>query len=249
MGVGTTHNAEWYLTGDPGAVQRIDLIKEDGGRIRFDRTTPGSSYVNAMLQHTETATEFYGARLGWVGHRWALRLWNGTLAVFRGCGPDGIACSLVSLRNPNGKVVRFNRNARGILLSVEAGTQRLIFEYDNQNRIVRASHEKHDALYSYDRLGRLERATVDGISRSYTYGSRDEMLAVHEPGRSIANTYDANLRVTQQVVRRPGRADSTQTFEYVVAGDTVLDTAVTQNDGSRTVYRWNERRQQEARNT
>jgi hypothetical protein len=141
--------------------------------------------------------------------------------------------------------VRFNRDERGILRSVEAGPQRLTFEYDKQNRIIRAAYDKYEALYSYDHLGRLVRATVDGISRSYTYGSRDEMLTIQEPRRSIENTYDEHLRVTRQVVRRAGWPESTQTFEYVVYDNKVIETAVDHNNGFRAVYRWNERRQQD----
>lgn len=245
LGIGTTHNADLYLIGDPNTMQRAELIWDDGARIVFDRTSPGTSYVNAMFVHTATATEFYGARLGWVGHRWALRLANGVLAMFQACGPDTrIACSLVSLRDPNGGIVRFNRDERGILRNIEAGKEQLTFEYDGQQRIIRAVHGQHTALYSYDRFGRLERATVDGIARSYSYGPRDEMIAIHEPQRSIENTYDINGWLTRQVVRRSGRPDYTQLFAYTVEGKKVLETAVTQNDGSRTVYRWNEDRRQ-----
>lgn len=243
MGIGTTHNADWYLIGDPATVQQIQLIMEDGARVNFNRTTRGSSFVNAMFEHTDTATGFYGARLGWVGQQWALRFWDGTLAMFRACDTAGVPCALISFRDPQGKIVRFNRDERAILRSVDAGSQQLTFEYDKQNRIIRAAHDKHEALYSYDQLGRLERATVDDITRSYTYGSRDEMLTIHEPRRSIENRYDENLRVTRQIVRRAGWPESTQTFEYVVYDNKVIETAVTYNNGFRAVYRWNERRE------
>src|SRR6185503_7433441 len=108
-----------------------------------------------------------------------------------------------------------------------------------------ASDGRHTASYSYDSRGRLVRAVVDGITRSYSYGSRDEMLLIEDPERSIENTYDGNLRLARQVVRYPGRADYVQLFTYVVEGDKVRETTMTENDGSREVYRWNEQGRKE----
>jgi YD repeat-containing protein len=240
MGIGTTHNAEWYLIGDPSALQHVELIREDGSRIVFDRTSKGNSYLNAMFVHTASATEFYGARVGWVGTQWAMRLWNESLALFQDCGPgpDRI-CSLVSLRDPRGRIVRFNRDARGILRSIDAGAQRLAFEYDNHHRIVRAVQGAHAASYTYDDPGRLVTAVVDGTSRSFIYGPHDEMTAVREPGRSLENTFDARGRLTRQVVHWPGRPDYIESFAYVVEGRRVLETTVTESDGERSTYRWN----------
>ena len=241
MGIGTTHNAERYLSGDPNTVQRISLIMEDGRQILFNRTSRGTSYLNAMFVHTHSDTEFYGARLGWTGRKWALRFESGALAMFQACGPDPReSCSIVSFRGPDGSVVQFKRDERGMLRAIEAGTQRITFEYDDQRRIIRASDGRHKASYTYDRAGRLVRAIVDGTTRSYSYGSRDEMLLIEEPGRSIENAYDDNGRLARQVVRYPGRADYVQLFAYVVEGDKVRETTMTENDGIRSVYRWNE---------
>jgi YD repeat-containing protein len=127
-----------------------------------------------------------------------------------------------------------------MLRAIDAGTQRITFEYDDQRRVIRASDGRHTASYSYDHAGRLVRAVVDGTTRSYSYGSRDEMLLIQEPGRSIENTYDDDLRLARQVVRYPGHADYVQLFSYAVEGDKVRETTMTENDGSRTVYRWND---------
>jgi YD repeat-containing protein len=245
MGVGTTHNAEWYLMGDPSALQRIDLITEEGARIAFDRTSSGASYMNGMFMHTATPTGFYGARLGWVGQSWALRFWDGSLAMFRSCDAPDNPCSVISARDAYGNIIRFNRDARGVLRSIQAGRQLLTFEYDDRNRIVRAAHGSHEATYSYDDRGRLQRSTLAGMTRSYRYGDRDEMVAIEEPTRTIEMTYDSNLRVSRQVVRRPGRAESVNSFEYTLYGDTVVETTVSRRNGSRTTYRWNRERRQD----
>lgn len=244
LGIGTTHNADWYLYGDPADLKRIDVIMEDGSRVRFDRTSWGRTYANAMFEHTSSATEFYGARLGWTGQNWALRYWGGELAIFQASDTPGIPCVLISTRDDQGKIVRFKRDAAGVLRTIEAGTEQLRFEYDHMKRIVRAVQGPHEARYEYDDRGRMVRSTVSGVVRSFQYGARDEMIRIEEPDQVIENSYDDALRVIGQVVRRPGRVQSTYSFAYTVRGKAIIETAVTSPDGSRTTYRWNDQRRQ-----
>ena len=245
LGIGTMHNADSYLIGDLASLKKVELITETGSRIVFDRTSRGSSYANAMFVHTGTLTGYFGARLGWTGQSWALRFAGGELAIFSACDTPEVPCALLSERDRQGKVVRFHRDARGVLRSIEAGTEPLRFEYDEQRRIVRAVQGAHEAIYSYDDRGRLVRSTVSGVTRSFHYGSRDEMTRIDEPKRTVENTYDDNLRVIRQVLRRPGRPDNVHSFAYTVYGKAVVETAVTWPNGSRTTHRWNENRRQD----
>lgn len=132
-----------------------------------------------------------------------------------------------------------------MLRTIEAGTEQLRFEYDDKKRIVRAVQGPHEAIYSYDDRGRLVRSTVSGVVRSFRYGSRDEMITIEEPNRSIDNTYDDALRVIQQVVRRQGRAAFSYSFAYTVHDNAIVETVVTWPNGSRTTYRWNDDRRQD----
>ncbi len=88
FGIGTTHNAEWYLIGDPSNFKWAELILADGGRIHFDRVSRGTSYQAALFTHRSTPTAFYGSRLGWTGFHWIVRFRDGSLATFKDCGPD-----------------------------------------------------------------------------------------------------------------------------------------------------------------
>ena len=245
LGIGTMHNADSYLIGNLASLTRVDLITETGSRIVFNRTSRGTTYFNAMFAHTATPTGYYGAQLGWTGQSWALRFRGGDLAIFQACDTPDVPCALVSIRDRQGKVVRFHRDARGVLRTIEAGTEQLHFEYDDKKRIVRAVQGPHAATYSYDDRGRLVRSIVSGVVRSFGYGSRDEMIKVEEPNRSVENTYDDDLRVIRQVVRRQGRAASTYSFAYTVHDNTIVETAVTWPNGSRTTYRWNGDRRQD----
>jgi YD repeat-containing protein len=242
MGIGTTHNAEWYLMGHVRDLQHVQLVQEDGARITFDRTSRGWSYANAMFVHTESATDFYGARLGWVGQRWALRFRNGALAMFKSCDTPDNPCSLISVRDPQNRIVRLIRDDGGVLRAIEAGTERLTFDYDDRKRVVRVARGSDEVTYSYDDRGRLVRATAGAVIRSFQYGPRDEMIAIEEPSRIVENTYDSELRVIRQVVRRAGHPDDVLSFAYTIHDGKIAETTVTQYDGSRTTYRWNDKR-------
>jgi YD repeat-containing protein len=245
LGIGTMHNADSYLIGNLASLTKVELITETGSRVVFDRTSRGASYLNAMFVHTGTLTGYFGAQLGWTGQSWALRFAGGELAIFQACDTPAVPCALISIRDHEGKVVRFGRDARGVLRTIEAGTEQLRFEYDDKTRIVRAVQGSHEATYSYDDRGRLVRSTVSGVTRSFHYGSRDEMITIEEPNRTVENTYDADLRVIRQVLRRPGRPDNVHRFAYTVYDKAVVETAVTWPNGSRTTYRWNEKRHQD----
>ena len=96
FGVGTSHNGEWYLVGDGQRFQWVQLVMAEGSRIDYGRVTWGTSVWNAMFEHTATPTLFYESRLGWTGTRWALRWYDGSVAIFRSCSPRGNdRCSIV----------------------------------------------------------------------------------------------------------------------------------------------------------
>jgi hypothetical protein len=103
FGVGTTHNGELYLRGDGVLFQWVELILATGTRIRFERTSWGISFFNAVYEHNTSAGGWLHARLGWVGDSWALRRTDGVVMRFQACGP-GLApiCSIVEERDADG---------------------------------------------------------------------------------------------------------------------------------------------------
>jgi YD repeat-containing protein len=241
FGVGTTHEGEWYLIGDGERFQWAALILADGGRIRFDRVSPGSFLSNALFQHRATPTQFFGSELGWVGFEWALRFRRGGLALFQACGPAaGSICSLIEFRAPDGRVIHYDRDHSGKLLAMRDASDRITFEYDDRQRIVTAADTLgHDVRYSYDDAGRLTSVTTsDGVTRSYTYSDRDEMLTIDEPKWFIENTFDGSGRCIRQVTKLPHRTQPyVFEFAYTVIDGSVSETNVTEN-GRRTSYRF-----------
>lgn len=246
FGIGASNNAEWYLIGDTPNLRWVQLILEDGGRISFDRVSWGTSYRNARFISRGDRREFNGAEVGWMGRQWLLRYQDGRLAWFRDC-PTAPPCSLIQLRDADGHVVDFRRNARGLVEVIEAETESIRLEYDARDRIVQArTNSGQHAAYSYDSAGRLDQATTsDGITRKYGYGPQDELITIEEPGRTIQNTYDSDGRVARQVVRLTSPEDATRSvfeFVYRIADGVVTETDMTEPDGTHTVYRFADRR-------
>ena len=242
FGVGGTHPGEWYLIGDSAAFQWAALILADGGRIHFDRVSAGTSYTNALFEHSSTPTSFFGSQLGWVGREWALRFGDGSLALFEDCGPHSTNnCSLIEMRDADGHRIRYVRDRSGLLLTIQGPTLEIAFEYDAQRRIVQARDSpEHRVSYSYDAGGRVSRVVAsDGTIRSYSYSARDEMLTIDEPGWVIENTFDDAGRVVQQITRlSDSETPVTFQFAYTVGDVSVVQTDMTRN-GAKTRYTFN----------
>ena len=245
FGVGATHNGERYLRGDPEDLRWAELILEDSMRIRFERTSPGRGVANAMFEHRERTTEYFGSRLGWVGMYWGMWLRDGTIMIFRPCSPKSEAsCSLTRMRDFDNHWTHFRRDGRGILREIAAGDATITFEYDDTDRITRArASTGRFVTYQYDKDGGLTRVTTsEDVIRSYTYARSGEMLTIDEPGWFIRNTYrdgrvvrqDTELRDEDGSVRR-----LTFTWEYAIRGDRVWMTEVARPDGSRSRYEFN----------
>lgn len=248
FGVGSTHNGEWYLRGDPARFQWAELILADGGRIRFERTSFGTSYANSMFLHRVTPTGFYGARLGWIGFQWVMRFHDGGLATFQACSPGGHdVCSLIELRDADGHRLRFRRGRSGRLTAIEGPAETLALAYDDRNRIVAGQIDGGVRVqYTYDERGRLIGVhSSDGVSREYTYGPHDEMLTIREPGWFIENTYNEDLRLIRQITHFEATANDARpesaviSFAYTIERGAVRETDVTEYDGTHTVYRYN----------
>ncbi len=236
FGIGTTHEGESFLIGDSARFQWAALIRADGSRIHFDRTSYGATFVNAMYEHRLPSTGFHGARLGWTGLGWALRSPDGSLSLFDGCGPNTPGkCALIKTRDFDGHVIRFRRDASRRLLWMAASADRWIaFDYDDRNRITRAYDSvARQVRYAYDERGRLSRVnTFDGKTRQYTYTDRDEMRTIADPDLFLENTYDAAGRCIRQV-NRPRGATEPFTFRFDYRGEerAIIQTDVTRSDG------------------
>lgn len=240
FGFATTHAAERYVIGDPEAFQWAALVRPGESRVRFARTSPGTSFMNAMFQARSHLGDWEGARLGWTGSDWALRQRDGSLARFQSCGPGpNSLCSMVQERDADGHVINYRRDSAGRLMKMEASSNRWIaFEYDDHGRVVRAHDSTpREVHYRYDTRGRLERVTSsDNTVRRYTYTDQGELATILEPETDIENTYKDGRCIRQVNRYADGAEPFVFDFDYQVNGDAVVRTDTRRSDGSWTQY-------------
>lgn len=234
FGIGASHLYEMFLVGDTFPYTYQELIMPDGGRVRFNRISPGTSYSDAVYESL-APNEFYKALLSWNGNGWNLKLKNGSMLVF----PEAFGVSRPSqsavtrIQDVNGNTVTLTRGVNGRLTKITLPSGRFVeLTYDTNDRVTQAKDNIGRTVnYTYDTSGRLWKVMnpVGGVTE-YTYDTAHRMLTVKD-ARGIVfltNTYDPNGRVSKQT-----QADgSTYLFAYTLdPGGRITQTDVTNPRG------------------
>ncbi len=240
FGIGTSHPYDVYLW-SPNSWNNYSetyLILPDGGRIHYVRTSPGTGHADAVLEHTESSTAFYGSKVTWNQARvgWDLTFKDGTVWAL------GMSAPLQYIADRHGNRITILRQAtNGYGSQVGAVTQILSpngrwlsFSHDGSNRITEAKDNiGRTVRYTYDAGGRLWKVTdpAGGVTE-YAYDGAHRMTTIKD-ARGITflrNEYDSNGRVVKQT-----QADgSTYRFAYALdAAGKVTQTTVTNPRGVR----------------
>lgn len=237
FGIGMTHPYEIFLVGDYGPWTYVDLILPDGGRIHYDRISPGTNWGDAVYEHTASPTEFYKSQIKWNGNGWDLTLKNGTVFVFpeSEAAPLPRYAALTGVRDRYGNVLNLTRDANKNLTRISSPSGRWMeFTYDSANRITQARDNAGRTVgYEYDSGGRMWKVTdVSGGVTEYGYDSLHRMLTVKDPRGIVylTNEYDADDRIKKQT-----QADgTTYLFDYTFDSGTgtVTQTDVTDPRGN-----------------
>jgi len=225
FGIGSTHPYEMFLW-SINNYQETDLILPDGGRIHYVRISPGTSWGDAVYEHTTTPGVFYKSRISWNGTGWDLKLKDGTVYVFPEFQP------LQSIRDRYGNKITITRS-NGVISQITSPNGRWVqFTYDASNRISQVKDNIGRTVgYVYDASGRLWKVTdpKNGVTE-YTYDTSNRMRTIKDARQIVylTNDYDANGRVFKQT-----QADtSTFQFAYTLdAGGKVTQTDVTEPRG------------------
>jgi RHS repeat-associated protein len=226
FGIGSTHAYEMFLYWR-SQYEDVEVILPSGERVKYLRTSGGTSNTDAVLESTSKPGPFFGSKITWNGTGWDLALANGTSYVFTNN-------RLVAIRDRNGNevsVARSSDSSRRVTRVTSPHGRWIKFGYDGAGNITTAEDSTgRTVTYVYDTSNRLTSVTDPaGKTTTYTYDSSHRMTSVTD-ARGITflkNAYDSNGRVYRQT-----QADgSTYTFSYVVSSGIVLQTTVTDPRG------------------
>lgn len=202
FGIGATHSYQIYLIGNGSPYDGTELVLPDGGRLRYDRISPGTGVNDAVLEHSSTPTQFYKSRLTWnQEYGWDLTFKDGSRWRFQAYA--NAAPMLISMSDRNGNTISITRTSQKQVSKVMSPNGRWIeFSYDPSDRITRARDNiGRTANYTYDTSGRLWKVTnpMSGVTE-YTYDSSNRITGIKNPRGIIyvTNEYDSNGRVSRQ---------------------------------------------------
>lgn len=227
FGIGMTLPYSMTLTSTQ-LFQKVDLIQADGSLVRFTRiidpNNPSDNSYNTARFTTDTPGPFYRAFMSWNGNGgWTLTQTDGMSYTFPQYAP------LQSMQDRFGNKISIIRDggATSNIVQVVSSNGRFVrFTYDGGNRITQAvDNVGRTVAYAYDTTGRLATVTdANGGVTTYTWDSANRVQSIKDARGTtyITNTYDANDRITRQVL-----ADGTAyQFVYTVTG-TAPNTRVT----------------------
>lgn len=230
VGMSLTYSTALHSTNQ---YQVVDLILPDGGLVHYTRIiNPANPTDNAFATAhfiTNTPGLFYQSRIDWNGNGWNLIRKDGVMLVF------GENAPMQSMQDRFGNKITlsYSNGNSGNIVQVSSSNGRFIrFGYDSSNRIVQALDNIGRTVgYAYDPSGRLSTVTdANGGVTTYAWDSSNRVHSIADARgvTFITNTYDANDRLTNQLL-----ADgSSYQFAYTLDGNgKVTETDVTDPRG------------------
>jgi YD repeat-containing protein len=213
FGINTNHPFDIAPLGTRNPYTYEMLALEDGDYLFFDRVSAGTSYLDAIFQHTETSTRFYKAVTKWNGDGWTTSLTDGTRIEFpEAYGSTNMAQgALTAIRDGQGNKLELVRDGQRNLMEIRTSHGRTMkFKYDEQSRIVSAEDDHGQwARYQYNSNGMLtDVVSSSGRERHYTYDGH-LMTSIEDEKHKmlVRNTYRDKTMVGQDF-------GNGQTFSY-----------------------------------
>src|SRR6185312_2535060 len=123
-------NYDMFIQGNTFPYTFIELVLPDGERVRFNRTSPGFTYSNAVFESASKQGQWYGAAIYWwqiypylnlpevPGTSWILRKRDGTAYFF----PDSqysynqLQQALIGIGDRYGNLLTITRNSSSQLV-------------------------------------------------------------------------------------------------------------------------------------
>ncbi|MGK5497899.1 RHS repeat-associated core domain-containing protein [Streptomyces sp. URMC 125] len=211
--------------------QEVDLYLPGGAKVHFIRTSPGTSFTDAVFEPLDTPTRFRGSKILNNSGKWELRFRDGSVWVFPQYAP------LKEVRDRHGNTVELTRlsgNKGEVTRITTPGGRWISLVYDTNHRVREArDNTGRTTSYTYDSAGRLK-TVIDpaGGTLAYTYDGTSNRIATATDARGItylSNTYDTKGRVKKQTLTEGATYD----FAYTEGTDgRITATEVTQPGGA-----------------
>ena len=210
FGIGATDSYDFFMVGDTFPYTFQELIQPDGGRVRFDRVSPGTVYTDATYVAATAPGAFYGAVLSIntdpaLPGMWKIQMKDGTILSFPESASSGSpACqAVIQIRDRYGNTTKIDRSSNCLLNKITSPNGRSITVTNDINgRITQLTDNGGRVVnYSYDAAGRLSTVTdPNGGTTSYTYDDQNRMLTIRDPRNIVylTNEYDGGGRVSRQ---------------------------------------------------
>jgi RHS repeat-associated protein len=218
FGVGTTSDYDIHLWSVSNYTS-AELVLPDGGRVHLVRTSPGSSFSDAVYEARGAPGRWAGARMVWnqADNGWNLQVADGTIYVFGEYAP------LQAIRDRFGHQLTLTRigGPNGAIRQLTAPYGRWVrFTYDAANRVTEArDNAGRTVSYTYTSGDNSRLATstdADGRTTTYAYDAHGRMETITDPRgiTYLTNEYDdATGRVARQTMADGGVYD----FAYQTA--------------------------------
>ncbi len=182
--------------------KEVDLYLPGGAKLHYVRTSPGTSFNDAVFEPLDTPSEFHGSKIVNGDGEWELRFRDGTVWIF----PQYAALKEIRDRHGNTvKLTRLNGKKGEITRITTPGGRWISLAYDAQHRVREArDNTGRTTTYTYDNAGRLETVTdpAGKVSR-YTYDGTTHRIKTAVDARGITymtNTFDTDGRVREQTL-------------------------------------------------
>ena len=235
FGKNTNHPYDLALLGSRFPYTFMELTLEDGEALYYPRVSPGQGYADAVFQHTETSTRFYGSTINWNGNGWTLRLTDGEEILFPESyhATDLAQGAATEFRDAQGNKLELKRDGERNLVEILTPHGHWIkLTYDGGPRIAKVEDDAgHWTEYSYSSDGMLtDVVNSEGQSRHYQYnGTRMTSILDGQGNVLVENTY-ANDVLTQQTFPK-GKVYKYQ-YSWSHNGEYAVAVTITMPDGS-----------------
>jgi YD repeat-containing protein len=204
--VNLPHVYDPFLSGDRFPYTYLDWTLPDLETVRYERTSPGTGYTDAVYEAKSSDEIFAGSRINWNGFGWDLSLENGTTFL----SPEAYNAtrpqqgSLAGIFDKEGHEIRLTRKSSGDLTKVESVSGRWAkFAYYKGRMIEARDSLKNVASYTYDAEGRLASVLYsEGSAIKYSYDSANRVVRLEDSssGTMLENKYSRTGTIEQTTV-------------------------------------------------